>query len=115
MTTILVTIGTSVNGRSKSLLVELPDQGPRRFRELSRHPRFRRVCGRCSKLAPVLLLLVLIWLSLVRVWRLVCGLDLAFGPCSELCDQDEGRRSVQSGRLLSLVAELDCPWRQHVG
>jgi hypothetical protein len=32
-----------------------------------------------------------------------------------MCDQDEGRRSVQGGRILSLVAELDRPWRQHIG
>jgi hypothetical protein len=56
----------------------------------------------------------LIWLSLVRIRRLACGLDLLLGPCSELFDQDEGRRSVQGGRLLALVAELVCPRRQHI-
>lgn len=71
--------------------------------------------GRYLKLAPILPWLILIRLSLVRAWRLVCGGDLAFSPRSKLCHQREGRRSVQSGCLLTLVAELDCPWRQHIG
>ncbi len=40
---------------------------------------------------------------------LLRGLDLTFGPRPQLFDEREGRWPVESGRLLALVAELDCP------
>jgi hypothetical protein len=65
---------------------------------------------------PVLLWLVLARrVSLVGTWRLERGLDLVFRPRPELSDQNECGRSIQGRRLLSLVAELDCPRRQYIG
>src|ERR1700733_10292147 len=47
------------------------------------------------------------------LWFL-CGLDLTFGPHPQLFDEHEGRWPVASGRLLTLVAELNCPRREHI-